>query len=267
MLRLSQLYHYPLKSGAPQALQSSWVDGLGLLGDRRWMAVDTETGRFLSQRLVPQMSQVIATYGADQTLILQARGAPTVQVAKPDEQYNLRQVSVWSDTLQVPDAGDEAANWLTHQLGRACRLVYVSEQQARQVDLNYAQAGDKVAFADGFPLLLIGQGSLDDLSARIGTPQSMLRFRPNLVIEGAPAFAEDQWQRIRIGEVTFDLVKPCSRCILTTVDPLTGQRSEDREPLTTLKRYRQRDGQVYFGQNLLARGAGMLEVGMPVELL
>ncbi len=131
----------------------------------------------------------------------------------------------------------------------------------------YGKEDDRVAFADGFPLLLIGQASLDDLSHRVGRPLEMLRFRPNLVIEGSAAFAEDQWKRIRIGEVEFRLVKPCSRCILTTIDPQSGQRSDDREPLTTLKTYRQQGGDVLFGQNLVNDGVGRLEVGMPVTVL
>ena len=111
-------------------------------------------------------------------------------------------------------------------------------------------------FADGFPLLLIGQASLDDLSQRVGRPLEMLRFRPNLVVEGSAAFAEDGWKRIRIGSVEFVVAKPCSRCILTTLDPATGERNEDREPLTTLKTYREKDGAVLFGQNLIALGQG-----------
>jgi len=124
-----------------------------------------------------------------------------------------------------------------------------------------------VAFADGFPLLLIGQGSLDDLCARVGRPLEMLRFRPNLVVEGAAPYAEDGWKRIRIGSLEFRVVKGCSRCIMTTLDPQSGERSADREPLATLRGYRQRDGEVYFGQNLIACGTGQLALGMPVEVL
>ncbi|NQD94230.1 MOSC domain-containing protein, partial [Pseudomonas sp. CrR25] len=143
----------------------------------------------------------------------------------------------------------------------------VPEARARQVDTAYAKVGDKVAFADGFPLLLIGQASLDDLAARVGRPLEMLRFRPNLVIEGSAPYAEDGWKRIRVGALEFRVAKGCSRCIMTTLDPLTGERSADREPLTTLRTYRQRDGEVYFGQNLIACGVGELSLGMPVEVL
>jgi uncharacterized protein YcbX len=167
----------------------------------------------------------------------------------------------------VPDAGDLAAQWLGQLLGRSCRLVQVSEPRARQVDKVYAELGDKVAFADGFPLLLIGQSSLDDLSMRVGRPLPMLRFRPNLVVSGSEPYAEDSWKRIRIGELEFRVVKGCSRCIMTTLDPQTGERSADREPLATLKTYREREGEVYFGQNLIACGEGQLRLDMPVQVL
>lgn len=267
MLSLSGLYRYPLKSGRGEVLQRSAVGGLGLNGDRRWMAVEAQTGRFITQRLLPQMSQLNALYDDRGGLTLSAPGAETLSVALPDPEQNLRGVTVWRDSLQVPDAGDAAADWLSTLLGKPCRLVQVPEHRTRQVDTGYAQPGDQVAFADGFPILLIGQASLDDLSQRLGRPLSMLRFRPNLVVTGSEPYAEDSWKRIRIGEVEFDVAKGCSRCILITVDPQTGERGSDREPLATLKTYREREGQVYFGQNLLPRGIGELQLGMAVEVL
>lgn len=266
-MQLSALYRYPLKSARYESLISSQVEALGLQGDRRWMLVEESSGRFLTQRLLPQMGRIEARYNDEGGLSLSAPGCASIEVALPGPDAELRGVTVWSDSLRVPDAGDEAAAWLSAFIGRPCRLVRVPESRARQVDTGYAEPGDKVAFADGFPLLLIGQGSLDDLSARVGRSLEMLRFRPNLVIEGAEPYAEDSWKRIRIGALEFQVAKGCSRCILTTLDPHTGERSADREPLTTLKTYREREGQVYFGQNLLPRGVGELRVGMPVEVL
>ena len=266
-MQLSALYRYPLKSASHERLTHSRVESLGLAGDRRWMLVDETSGRFLTQRLLPQMGRIEARYDASGGLHLRAPGQPELAVAMPEADVDLRGVIIWSDSLRVPDAGDEAAAWCSTFLGRACRLVQVPESRARQVDTGYAEPGEKVAFADGFPLLLIGQASLDDLSQRVGRSLEMLRFRPNLVIEGAEPYAEDSWKRIRIGEMEFKVAKGCSRCIVTTLDPLTGERSADREPLTTLKSYREQEGQVYFGQNLLPRGTGELQVGMAVEVL
>ncbi len=266
MLQLTSLYRYPLKSCAAEALQRAVIDELGVHGDRRWMVVDSANGRFLTQRLLPQLGRIRASWqGAN--LLLEAPGMPALAVMLPDARSPLRGVTVWSDSLQVPDAGDAAARWVSDYLRRDCRLVQVPVGRARQVDTAYAMPGEKVGFADGFPLLLIGQASLDDLSARVGRPLQMLRFRPNLVVTGSTAYAEDQWKRIRIGTLEMRVVKGCSRCIMTTLDPASGERSADSEPLRTLKTYRQREGEVYFGQNLIAEGGGELRVGMPVEVL
>lgn len=267
MLRLSALYRFPVKSLGGEQLQRAEIDDLGLAGDRRWMVVDSASGRFLTQRQHGRMAQIAACWRDAQTLELRAPGQSPLSVAVPLADAALRGVTVWRDSLQAPDAGDAAAAWLSAFLGQDCRLVHVPASRARQVDTAYAQVGDKVGFADGFPLLLIGQGSLDDLSARVGRPLEMLRFRPNLVIEGAAPYAEDGWGRLRIGAVEFERVKPCSRCAIPTLDPHSGERSGDGEPLRTLATYRRDADGVYFGQNLVQRGTGVLEVGMPVVLL
>lgn len=266
-MHLSALYRYPVKSAIAETLQSSTLDSLGLAGDRRWMLVDEATGRFLTQRAEAHMSQLGAEHLQGVGLRLSASGQAPLLVPTPSDDAPLRGVTIWRDTLRVPDAGDEAAEWLSSFIGKPTRLVQVPVERARTTQSGYGLDSDKVGFADGFPLLLIGQASLEDLSARVGRELEMLRFRPNLVVSGSEAFAEDGWKRIRIGDVEFRVVKPCSRCILTTIDPQTGVRSEDREPLATLKTYRQVEGDVMFGQNLVNDGVGRLEVGMPVTVL
>ncbi|MDH0302217.1 MULTISPECIES: MOSC domain-containing protein [unclassified Pseudomonas] len=264
---LSALYRYPVKSAGAQSLQVSSVGNLGLEGDRRWLVVEEENGRFLTQRAWPRLGQISAGYGDRGQLLLQAPGLPALDVPVPPGDDHLRGVTIWRDTLRVPDAGDEAAAWLSELLGKAVRLVHCPEQRARYLPSGYGLNSDRAAFPDGFPLLLIGQASLDELSQRVGRPMAMLRFRPNLVVEGAEAFAEDRWKRIRIGEMTFRVLKPSVRCILTTLDPATGERSADREPLTTLKTFREREGDVLFGQNLAVDGEGELQVGMEVQVI
>lgn len=264
---LSALYRYPVKSGRAQGLQASAVGNLGLDGDRRWLVVEEENGRFLTQRAWPRLGQVGADYGEQGQLLLQAPGQAPLEVPVPPADEALRGVTIWRDTLRVPDAGDAAAAWLSDLLGKAVRLVYCPEQRARYLPSGYGLNSDRAAFPDGFPLLLIGQVSLDELSQRVGRPMEMLRFRPNLVVEGAEAFAEDRWKRIRIGDMTFRVLKPSVRCILTTLDPVTGERSPDREPLTTLKTFREKEGDVLFGQNLAVDGEGQLQVGMDVQVL
>ena len=157
------------------------------------------------------------------------------------------------------------SNWFSSFLNTPARLVYFPDDEQRQVDLDYAQAGDVTAFSDGFPYLLISQASLDDLNSRLQAPVEMNRFRTNLVVTGNKAFAEDQWKRMRIGNIEFELVKPCSRCTIPSIDPLTAAKTA--EPVKTLASYRLRENKIFFGQNLIARGSGLLELGMPVEIL
>lgn len=267
MLRLSALYRYPLKSGKAEAVSAIGLDKLGLAGDRRWMLVDAASGRFLTQRAVAKMSQLSALWNGGGGLTLSAQGFASLEVVLPGGDAELRGVTIWHDTLRVPDAGDEAAAWVSAFIGKPTRLVHMPLERARSTDSGFGQPHDQVAFADGYPLLLIGQASLDDLSERVGRPMPMLRFRPNLVVEGGDAFAEDGWKRLRIGDVEFRVVKPCARCILTTIDPATGERSADREPFATLERYRKTEQGALFGQNLVNDGLGRLEVGMPVTIL
>jgi len=267
MLRLSALYRYPLKSGKGEVLQSAELDKLGLAGDRRWMLVDEASGRFLTQRAEARMSQLSALWNADGGLTLAAAGQGSIDIALPAESAELRGVTIWRDTLRVPDAGDEAARWVSEFLGKPTRLVQMPLDRARTTQSGFGNDDDQVAFADGYPLLLIGDASLQDLSGKVGRSLEMLRFRPNLVIEGSAAYAEDGWKRIRVGDIEFRVVKPCSRCIMTTVDPQTGERSADREPFATLQKLRATADGAMFGQNLVNDRNGRLEVGMPVEIL
>ena len=268
MLHLSALYRFPLKSCKAEVLEQASFDALGMAGDRRWMLVDEASGRFLTQRALPHMSQLSARWNLDGGITLSAPGFDPLAIPLPENtEPNLRGITLWRDTLRVPDAGDAAAAWVSAFIGKPTRMVHVPAERARGLPSGYGESADRVGFADGFPLLLIGQGSLDDLSGRIGRSQEMLRFRPNLVVSGAQAFAEDGWKRIRIGDLEFRLLKPCARCILTTIDPATGERNTDREPLATLKTYREHDGEIWFGQNMVSDGPGTLEVGMPVTVL
>ena len=266
-MHLSSLYRFPLKSGSAELLEQERCDKLGVYGDRRWMVVDAASGKFLTQRMLPGMALLNARWQGDAELLLTAPGMDALAVAVPEEGGVERGVLIWRESLQVPDAGDAAAEWLTRLLGRPCRLVHLPASRGIQVDQDYARPGERTAFSDGFPFLLIGQRSLDDLSARVGQILDVRRFRPNLVIAGAAPYAEDRWRRIRIGDLAFRVVKPCSRCIIPTIDPLSGERSPVREPLATLMNYRKGDGGVFFGQNLIAEGTGQLQIGMPVEVL
>jgi uncharacterized protein YcbX len=174
---------------------------------------------------------------------------------------------VWNDWVSARLAQREAHEWLSAVLGVEARAVFMDHQSHRKVDPAFAGERDEVSFADGFPLLLIGSASLDDLNARLAQPVDMRRFRPNLVVTGGAAFAEDHWHRIQIGALRFDLVQPCSRCVLTTRDPDTGELNVEREPLRTLASYRRQSAGVMFGQNLIARSSGVIHRGARIDII
>ncbi|MCU7850605.1 MAG: MOSC domain-containing protein [Candidatus Thiodiazotropha sp. (ex Monitilora ramsayi)] len=262
-MQLSELYRYPVKSLAGHELVHAWVDRFGLKDDRRWIVVDRD-GSFLTQRELPKMA-LISTQITGAGLTLQAPGMPSMIIERPPLDTRQMGVRIWHDNCQAQMCEGRVHIWLSDFLGQACQLVYMADTSVRQVDQRYAATEDCTAFADGFPLLLISQASLDDLNGRLDQPMPMIRFRPNLVVTGCEPYEEDSWRLIRIGELTLRVVKPCSRCKITTVDPNTGETG--KEPLKTLAGYRRRGKQVYFGQNLLHDDIGELSVGMPVEVL
>jgi uncharacterized protein YcbX len=261
-LRLAAIYRYPLKSAAGLACEQATLDDFGIAGDRRWLLVDP-AGDFLSQRRLPALALLQAEARGDGLAL--AFGGEQLAVPGPAAGAAARAVTVWGDRVTALDAGDAAADWLGVRLGTACRLVHMPDDCRRPVDPAYAPAGRRVSFADGFPLLLLTQASLDGLNARLPAPVPMDRFRPNLVIDGAAPHAEDGWRRLRIGAVTVDLVKPCSRCAIPAIDQATAAR--DPHINRVLAGYRRRDGAVLFGQNGLHDGPGTLAVGDPVTVL
>lgn len=263
-MRLSGLYLYPIKSTAPLEVASAVVEPRGLRSDRRWMVVDAG-GRFLTGRQLPRLTLVRAQPAPD-GLLLQAPGMPSLQVAVPAVDAAVA-VTVWKSEVAARPAGAAADAWLSEFLQQTARLVHMDAGVTRLMTDKYSQPGDEVSFADGFPLLLISRAALDGLNARLAKPVSMLQFRPNLVVDGVPAHAEDGWKRIRISGVEFDVAKPCTRCVFTTVDPVRGERDPGGEPLKTLIGYRRSGDGVTFGQNLIPRSVGAIHTGDAVEVL
>ena len=264
-MHLSAIHVYPLKSGAALSPAQVEVERRGLAQDRRWMIVD-DSGRFLTGRQVPALVTLRALPQADGLRLQRADGA-ALFVPVPLSAASRRRVVVWNDAVEALDGGDAAARWLSDWLGRELRLVHMDAAATRAVDPARSRAGDEVSFADGFPLLLISQAALDGLNARLAAPVPMLRFRPNLVVAGSEPHAEDGWRRLRIGAIELEAVKPCVRCVFTTVDPERGALDPTGEPLKTLKRYRRGEKGITFGMNLIARGSGSLRLGDAVEVL
>ena len=199
-------------------------------------------------------------------LLIACDGRPDLVVRQPTDQTQLVMVSVWKDTVKALDAGDEASHWLSEVLGLPCRLVHMSHPESDR----RREWKDQVftnSFSDGFPVLVTTLASLDDLNSRLEIPVPMDRFRPNLVISGAEAWEEDRWAKIRIGDTELSLAKPCSRCVMTTVDQDTGTIPQRKEPLATLARFRKQEEGVMFGQNALVEQSGKVTVGDEVEIL
>ncbi len=261
-MELSAITVYPVKSCAGIDLDRVSLDRFGPSGDRRWLVVDGR-GRFVSQRDQARMALIrVEPLPGGIRLVL---GESSVQVAVPAADARELRVTVWDSSVTARLADDSAGEWLSRQLGLPCRLVYMPDTSRRLVDGLYAQAGETVSFADGFPVLLISRASLDDLNGRLDRPVPMNRFRPNLVVSGCAPFAEDSWRRIRIGDVEFDVARPCSRCVVPSIDQATAER--DPQINRVLAGYRRVNGQVMFGQNLLYQRPGVLAVGDAVEVL
>ncbi|NJR44208.1 MOSC domain-containing protein [bacterium] len=268
--QLAQITIYPVKSSAGLNLTQTQIEPRGLRFDRRWMIVAAATGHFLSARETPQLLQLLVQ-PSEQGLHLQAPGLD-LQVATPAPDGQ-RQVSVWDDELSARLADSETNNRLSDWLGQAVQLVYMAPENQRAIDPRYATAAaQSVSFADGYPILLLSAASLSELNRRLlekgRGALSMARFRPNLVVDTAlAAHAEDAWKRIQIGAAEFAVVKPCVRCVLTTIDPDTLQREPDNEPLKTLIEYRRSPKGVTFGMNLIPLNQAELALGMSVVRL
>ncbi|MBE9610078.1 MOSC domain-containing protein [Chitinilyticum piscinae] len=260
-MRLSALYHYPLKSGRGQATAATTVSPQGLALDRQWM-VGTADGQFLSARSCPELLLIDAQADAQQ-ITLTAPGLPPVSVRNGEfsEQVDCE---VWGTRFSGWRGAEHGDRWLSRYLQRDVQLYWAGAAPQRRVKHT---SDVPLGFADGYPLLIIGQGSLNALNDTIGRKLPMQRFRPNLVIAGSDPYAEDRWKRIRIGEIDIELVKPCERCIMTTLDPMTAHPDPEQQPLRALSKLRRGEKGVIFGMNAIARGHGMLQAGMAVDIL
>ncbi|MEM7734262.1 MAG: MOSC N-terminal beta barrel domain-containing protein [Deinococcota bacterium] len=264
-LKLAGLTYYPVKSAAGTHVDEALLETRGLKHDRRWLVVD-DAGMFITQRTLPKLALLEPTL-AGHHLTLQAPGKKSLALpltaSSNGEQMS---VTIWNDTVLARPVSAEADAWLSDFLETPTRLVNLPEASLRPVDPDYAQtdAHNIVSFADGFAVLVISEASLADLNSRLDEDLPMNRFRPNLVISGASAYAEDGWTDLHIGEAILRIVKPCVRCVVTTTDQTTLDRG--REPLKTLATYRRALGGVIFGQNAVVVKPGKLELGMPIKL-
>jgi len=264
-MKVSDIRIYPIKSIAGILLNQAQVEPQGLANDRLMMLVD-DNGFFITQRKYPQLA-LIKTQLREQSLSLCVPMFPELLISKDDFSSQLLKVVIWKDECSGYVANNNINEWFSKYLGFSVRLINYSIERPRKTDPNYSIDSDIVSFADGFPLLAIAQSSLSDLNTRLTDPVTMTYFRPNVVVEGCEAYAEDLWKRIKIGKVEFEAVKRCSRCVLTTINPNTGIKHPAGEPLKTLSNYRKNTAGVLFGMNLIARSSGDIAIGDKVEIM
>ena len=250
----SQLNIFPIKSLRGIPLNTARLSSGGFEYDRQWMLIDSQ-GRFITQRQQALLSLVDVSLTPD-SLLVNAPGKTALSIPFNEGESKPVEVIVWRDHCSGIVASGPINQWFSEYSGVDCRLVRFDTTRPRRVDPVYKLGhSDQVLFADGFPFLLIGTASLEDLNQRMAKKNEpalpMMRFRPNIVVETDVPFIEDQWTGIRIGEVEMRIVKPCSRCVIPTIDFNTGKKS--KEPLTTLGEYRKRNGKIYFGQNVIHR--------------
>ena len=264
MYTLSEINIYPIKSLGGISLQSSEVEERGLKYDRRWVLVD-DTNKFFTQRDFPEMALIKVTIEND-GLHLQHKRKNVESLKVPFDFIHVKkdEVIIWDDTVVGEFYDNQIDEWFSEILGIKCHLVKMPESTRRVVDEKYTK-NKIVTFADAFPFLIIGQSSLDDLNSRMEEPLPMNRFRTNFVFTGGKPFEEDNWKKFKIGEVIFEAVKPCARCVITTTDQETAERAE--EPLFTLSKYRNIGNKVMFGMNLIAESTGCITINDKIELL
>jgi uncharacterized protein len=285
-VKVTALARYPIKSCRGVALRSVRVQPWGFLGDRRWMLVDA-AGKCITAREYPQLVLVdvaLPDLGDESesggfSAEVRAAGRPELRIPEPVGRAR-EPFTIFRDTVLATPATDEAHTWFSDLLETAVRLVFLDDPMSRPVDPAYGTPTEVVSFADGYPVLLTSVDSLAALNDLVYAgrwsaegPMSMTRFRPSIVMRGAPAWAEDNWRRIRVGDVVFRVVRACGRCVLTTIDPDTADKGH--EPLATLGRHRNWDGKVWFGMNLIPEDgrqaqtapAPVLRVGDAVEVL
>lgn len=268
-MKVSEIIIYPIKSLGGISLKKSLVETKGLRYDRRWLLVN-EKNEFLTQRNFPKMATLSVEINENKVCVY--ANNHNIEIPHQPETPILQFVKIWSARVRAVVYEKEINDWFSDVLQTNCSLVLMPEETQRKVNYFYrVHEKDNVSFADAYPFLLIGESSLEDLNARLEKKIPMNRFRPNFVVSGSEPFAEDNWRKIKIGATVFHLVKPCARCVVTTIAQKTGI-SDGREPLKTLSTYRipkrSVKKKIMFGQNLIAENAGgEIKIGNAVEVL
>lgn len=264
MIQVSQLYIYPVKSLGGITKETVEITATGFKYDRKWMLVD-ENNLFISQRTLPQMA-VLQTEETKKGIKVFHKQNPQQAIIIPFENENKEKINValFEDNCDAVEVGNEQNEWFSDMLQTNCKLVYMPDDTKRLVDKKYAANEEITSFTDGYPILMIGQSSLEDLNKKLEEQLPMNRFRPNIVFTGGHAYIEDEMVSFVINKINFKGVKPCSRCVMTTINQQTGEKA--KEPLNTLATYRMKNNKVYFGQNVLHQQTGYINTGDEIKI-
>jgi len=261
MATLTQINVYPIKSMTGFEVSSAYVGETGLAFDRQMMLIDDQ-GRFVTARKSPQLLAFKCVMHEGGVVITNSEGRSFK--INDDDFISSVSVSIWRHDMSAVVANNKINQWLSDELNINVRLVKINEQSERTVK----NSSHSLAFSDGYPLLIIGEQSLELLNEKASESSLMSQFRSNLVFSGDTPFIEDTWRRIKIGEVEFEFLKPCQRCIMTTVDMTTLKFRESKEPLRTLATFRTDNrGRLMFGENLIAKNNGVINIGDNIEVL
>ena len=259
----SEIWLYPIKSCKGISVSNAPVDERGIKYDRRWMIVDS-FGHYVTQRKKPTLALVCVSL-VDGYVFLSAPKMPDIRFPIDKVGPDIQNVTIWGDKCVAQSVNKKVSEWFSDYLNFKVKLVFLPDNSVRQIDPKYSVGPFSTSFTDGFPFLLISQATLDDLNGRLLEKLPMDRFRPNLVVSCKYAFEEDLWQTIKIGDVVMQVVKPCARCVVTTTNQDTGKRG--KEPLTTLAKYRNINGKLMFGQNLIHQNTGTIQLGDEINVL
>ncbi len=265
MLQLSQLYIYPVKSLGGIPKQAVEISATGFKYDRRWMLVD-EQNLFLSQRSHPQMVLLHVAEVTDGFVVSKYNDdAMSIHIPFTCSSKKTVSVTVWNDVCEAIEVSDRHNEWFSDMLNVKCKLVYMPDDTKRLVDKRYAKNEEVTSFSDGYPVLMIGEASLELLNNKLADPLPVSRFRPNIVFTGGHAHIEDEMAVFEINGIRFSGVKPCSRCVTTTINARTAER--EKEPLKTLATYRMKNNKIYFGQNVLQQQQGEIRTGDEIKII
>lgn len=264
MLQISGLYIYPIKSMAGISVNRAQVTDRGFEYDRRWMLVD-ENNLFISQREVAELALMNIDINEKGLSVTYKPGNTSISIPFQPETSEFAEVTIWDDTCTGQFVSQAADEWFSNMLNIRCRLVYMPDATHRITDQRYTSANSVTSFSDGYPFLIIGQASLDDLNSRLEKSVPMNRFRPNIVFTGGEPYSEDMMHTFEIGNIQFHGVKLCARCPIPTIDQQSLERG--KEPLKTLARYRFKNNKIMFGQNLMHNSVGQITVGDELKVL